>query len=175
MAADETSPDLPDPGPRQVGRARRFAWLAMGWIWFAIGAIGIVVPGLPTTGPMLLALACFARGSTRMHQWLLTHPVFGPPIQSWRKYGIISIRAKVVAVAMMCGSLAYIAWLSPVPQWAVVVIGCLIAIGIVVVVRLPHAVTQDRSLAEPDDGEGDAGSADRGRGSTGACGTDHGG
>ena len=94
---------------------------------------------------MLLALACFARGSERIHQWLLNHPVFGPPIHRWQKYRVISLRAKVTAIVMMLGSFVYVAWLSPLPKWAVIVIGCLIAIGMVVVLRVPHRIAEERS------------------------------
>ena len=147
MAPDVTSTGSPDPGPRtrRVGQPARLAWLAAGWILFGVGAIGVVVPGLPTTGPMLLALACFARGSERIHQWLLNHPVFGPPIHRWQKYRVISLRAKVTAIVMMLGSFVYSAWLSPLPQWAVIGIGCLIAIGMVVVLRVPHTIAEERS------------------------------
>ena len=49
-----------------------------------IGLIGIVVPLLPTTPLMILAAACFARSSPRLHDWLWNHRVFGPAIRDWR-------------------------------------------------------------------------------------------
>ena len=110
-----------------------------------VGAVGVVVPGLPTTGPMLLALACFARGSERVHRWLLNHPVFGPPIHRWQEHRVISLRAKILAIPMMVGSFAGVVWLSSLPSWAVILIGCLIAVGIVVVLRVPHATVENES------------------------------
>ena len=62
---------------------RRILWSIAGLTFFAIGAIGAVVPILPTVVFMLLAAYCFARGSQRLHGWLMTHRQFGPAIQDW--------------------------------------------------------------------------------------------
>lgn len=124
-------------------RPARWLWIAAGWCLVAVGAVGVVVPGLPTTGPLLLALACFARGSDRLHAWLLNHPVFGPPLRRWQEHRAITVRGKVVAVTMMLGSLAYVAWKPSLPTWAVFAIGGVILVGIVVVLRLPHATGDD--------------------------------
>src|SRR3546814_12877721 len=51
----------PSPGGLvQRGRAVRTVWLLLGLVLVGIGLIGIVVPLLPTTDFMLLALPCFA-------------------------------------------------------------------------------------------------------------------
>ncbi len=62
-----------------------------------LGIIGIFLPLLPTTPFLLLSAFCYARGSRRVHGWLLNHPVFGPPIAHWRAHGAISRRAKFLA------------------------------------------------------------------------------
>jgi uncharacterized membrane protein YbaN (DUF454 family) len=116
----------------------RYAWLALGWLLFGVGIVGVVVPGLPTTGPMLLALACFARGSARLHAWLLNHAVFGPPLRDWQERRVIPLRAKVIAVSMMAGSFAYVFFLTSLPGWVVALIGGFILIGMVVVLSIRH-------------------------------------
>lgn len=58
---------------------------------------GIVLPLLPTVPFLLLATFCFARSSERMHNWLVTHPRFGPAITDWQQNGAIGIRAKKLA------------------------------------------------------------------------------
>lgn len=62
-----------------------------------LGLIGVVLPLLPTVPFMLLAAFCFARSSDRMHNWLLTHKVFGPMIEDWNRSGAISPTAKKAA------------------------------------------------------------------------------
>lgn len=81
----------------------RPAWMIAGWSAFALGAIGAVLPLLPTVPFMLLAAFCFDRGSERFHNWLVGHARFGPAIRDWRREGAISPagkRAAVLAIAL---------------------------------------------------------------------------
>jgi uncharacterized membrane protein YbaN (DUF454 family) len=96
----------------------RTVYLLLGWSFFGLGATGIVVPVLPTTPLMLLALWAFAKSSKRFHDWLYEHKVFGPPLQKWRSHHVIPARAKVMAVAAMILSLAYLGLFTEMPIWA---------------------------------------------------------
>ena len=75
-----------------------------------LGVIGIFLPLLPTTPFLLLAAACFARGSPRMHAYLMGHPVCGPYLRNYHEGRGIPLRAKVIALIMMWGSLGYALW-----------------------------------------------------------------
>jgi uncharacterized membrane protein YbaN (DUF454 family) len=82
-------------------RAARLTWLVVGLVALALGAIGIAVPLLPTTPLILLAAFAFARSSNRLHEWLITHDVFGTLIDNWQRHGAISRRAKIASVVSM--------------------------------------------------------------------------
>lgn len=83
---------------RPVGRwLLRIAGLAL----VGLAAIGIVVPGLPTTPLLILAAAAFARSSPRLHAWLLANPVFGPLLREWQETRTVPLRAKVLAIGMI--------------------------------------------------------------------------
>lgn len=75
----------------------RMLWTVAGWLSFALGFVGAFLPLLPTVPFMLLAAYCFARGSERFHEWLITHPRFGPPILDWQERGTISRKSKIMA------------------------------------------------------------------------------
>ena len=47
---------------------RRGVWIVLGLLSVAVGGIGIVVPGLPTTVFFIMAAACFTRSSPRPHK-----------------------------------------------------------------------------------------------------------
>lgn len=82
-------------------RTVRAIYVAAGFAFVAIGLLGIVLPVLPATPFMLLAAACFARGSERFYRWLLNNKTFGPTIREWRQHRSIPYRTKVFAIALM--------------------------------------------------------------------------
>ncbi len=71
-----------------------------------LGILGIFLPLLPTTPFLLLASACFARGSVRLHRWLIWHPVFGKYIANFEAGHGIPLKGKIVATVMLWGSMA---------------------------------------------------------------------
>lgn len=89
----------------------------LGWCSFGLGAVGAVVPGLPTVPLMLVALWAFSKSSQRFHDWLYHHAFFGPPLREWHVHRVIPMRAKVLSVVMMTASLAYMAFFADLPLW----------------------------------------------------------
>ena len=86
---------------------RRLFWNAAGLLFFAIGVVGAFLPFLPTVVFMLVAAFCFARGSKRLHTWLVNHPHFGPAIQDWHRHGAIRRSAKRMAMVAIALSFAF--------------------------------------------------------------------
>lgn len=92
-----------DPiGPAQDRRG------PMTWLWFVaglasvgVGAVGVVVPGLPTTVFFIVAAACFARSSPKLERWVLDLPRIGPVVRDHRAGLGMPRRAKVVAITMI--------------------------------------------------------------------------
>jgi len=82
-------------------RLVRLACLIAGGVALALGLIGIVVPLLPTTPLVLLAAACFARSSVRLHDAMLGHRVIGPIIREWQTHRAMPRRAKRFAYGLM--------------------------------------------------------------------------
>jgi len=116
----------PDFAPAAGENATRFARcglrvavMAFGWLNVGLGVVGIVVPGMPTTVFLLMALWAFSKCSMRFHRWLYDHRTLGPPIRDWHERRVIPARAKAAAVAVMFMSVAILAlfvaesWLLP--------------------------------------------------------------
>lgn len=76
----------------------------------ALALIGVVIPGLPTFPFLLLAAWAASRGSKRVHDWLYSHPRFGPALIQWREEGAITRRSKVMAIALILLSWLILLW-----------------------------------------------------------------
>ena len=135
-------PTRPPVSP-QPSRRLRILFIGLGWLFFGIGAVGAVLPVLPTTPFMILALACFARGSERLHQWLYTHPLFGPALVRWDRHRVIPRHAKIAAVSAMAISLGYMIWIAEAPPLASLSAAALMAVGAGYVLTRPSRVPPD--------------------------------
>jgi uncharacterized membrane protein YbaN (DUF454 family) len=70
----------------------------VGLFFVGLAILGVVLPILPTTPFLLVAAACFARSSPRMHNILLQNKVFGPLIHHWQESRSIPKSAKKIAL-----------------------------------------------------------------------------
>jgi uncharacterized protein len=97
---------------------KRAAYLSLGFISLAIGALGVFLPVLPTTPFVIVAAFCFSRGSEAWHQWLLQNRMFGPGLRDWENYGVIRIRPKCMASVLIVISFTTIWFVVKAPLWA---------------------------------------------------------
>ena len=118
----------------------RPAFFILGWCFFGLGAVGAVVPGLPTVPLMLVALWAFSRSSPRFHDWLYSHPVFGPPLQQWRTHRVISTRAKLLAAASIVASSAYMTFSTDMSTGLKAAVALIMVAGLVYILIQPSRV-----------------------------------
>lgn|GEM_PF-417001 len=85
----------------------KYLLILCGLCLVVIGMIGVIVPGLPTTIFLILAAGCFAKSSTCLHSWLLSHKWFGPFIHNWNETRSIPKKAKAMALLMMICACIY--------------------------------------------------------------------
>lgn len=118
----------------------RSLFFVLGFVFVAIGIIGIITPGLPTTVFILLAAACWARSSKRFYGWLANHRLFGKMIADWQKRRAIPRYAKYTAWAMMTLSSVSSFYLLPTQQWWIAICASILCLSVAIwMYRLPDA------------------------------------
>jgi uncharacterized protein len=139
MADDVPAPTPQPPSAAVLHRSRVvriLLWIA-GSLSLVLGLIGVVLPGLPTTPFVLLAAACYARASPRLHRWLLNHRWLGPMLRDWERDRSLTRRTKTVAVTSMLLMVSLSIWSF---RGNATVQGVLLAAAVVgawVVLRIP--------------------------------------
>ncbi len=107
---------------------RRLLFLGLGFASVALGALGVVLPLLPTVPFMLLAAFFFARSSPSLEAWIVGHRRFGPHVSAWRERGAISRSGKRAAFVAFAASAALGLAFLPFP-WLLVPIAAALASG----------------------------------------------
>jgi uncharacterized membrane protein YbaN (DUF454 family) len=111
--------------------------LVAGILFLVIGVIGVFLPLIPTTGPLLLAAYFFGRSSNRFHTWLYDHPRFGPFIRDFQAGRGVPLRTKVFALVAMTASFTYATvWAVSHPA-ARIAVGTVGFLALAYVFRLP--------------------------------------
>lgn len=125
------------PPARARSRAAHWLLLAGGWVFAALAVAGAVLPLLPTTPFLLLAAACWARSSERLHRALLAHRLLGPYLVQWREERTVPARAKVTAIALVVLTLSCSAAVSVRSDGGRVALGLAGVALVVFLARLP--------------------------------------
>ncbi|WP_420476159.1 YbaN family protein [Noviherbaspirillum sp. ST9] len=111
----------------------------VGCIAVVLAILGVFLPLLPTTPFLLLASACFMRGSDRMHRWLRNHPIFGEYLRNFEDKRALPKRAKIVSMVLLWPSMLYSVYLVK----PVLLKGMLLAIAVGVTIMILRMKTLD--------------------------------
>lgn len=122
--------------PSSSRTVRWLLWLA-GTVSLALGLLGVVLPGLPTTPFVLLAAACYAKASPRLHGWLLNHRFLGPMVRDWEQHRSLTRRTKTVAIGSMVVMVGLSGWGFRHQPWVLTALLLAAAVGLMVVARIP--------------------------------------
>ena len=85
--------------------------IVAGTLSLTLGVIGAFLPLLPTVPLVLLSAYCFARSSDRLHNWLLTHPMFGRIIRDFEAGNGVERRIKIRAIVLIWISMGVSCWI----------------------------------------------------------------
>jgi uncharacterized membrane protein YbaN (DUF454 family) len=96
----------------------RILMVIAGTLFVGLGILGIFLPLLPTTPFLLLAAACYSRGSKRFYDWLLNNRWFGNYIRDYRE-------KKQVPLAVKVGTLSLL--------WTAIILSALLVVHILLV------------------------------------------
>lgn len=106
----------------------RYVWLALGLFFTGLGFLGYILPGLPGTVFILIAVYFFARSSPRFYNWLLNNKLFGQLIRDWRAGKGIPLRAKIMAIAVIAITISMS--IFAIPNQLVKIIVALCGVGV---------------------------------------------
>lgn len=76
-------------------------FIILGWIFIVIAVIGAILPILPTTPFLIVALIFFSKSSPRFHQMLLNNALFGPALKQWEAKKTLSRQTKYKASVLI--------------------------------------------------------------------------
>lgn len=133
-----------------MNKINQSLWILGGTVCLALGALGILLPVLPTTPFLLLAAYCYGRGSKRFHQWLVHRSWIGGYIRNYQSGRGVPLKQKVWAIGLLWLTIlasiifAHLAW------WVSVLL-IIVAIGVTIhLVRMktwrPESPMQNEAL-----------------------------
>lgn len=126
-----------DTAKRSAGAVRRWLLVGLGCVFVALAAVGVVLPGIPTTPFLLLASYCLIRSSPRLHGRLLESKTFGPILRDWDEHRGLKAGVKRFAMVACAVAVTLSIALGGLPWPANALVAAAGAYGIWFVARLP--------------------------------------
>ncbi|MBC6003448.1 YbaN family protein [Paraclostridium tenue] len=79
-----------------MNKIKKYIYVTVGLLSFAIGAIGVILPILPTTPFLLLASFCFVRGSEKFDRWFKSTKMYKKHLESFVNEKAMTMKQKVI-------------------------------------------------------------------------------
>ncbi|OWJ73211.1 hypothetical protein CDV52_14175 [Haematobacter missouriensis] len=115
--------------------------MIFGGFFVLLGFVGAVLPIMPTVPFLIVAAFCFGRSSEKMHVWLMTHRIFGPPLRNWETNRAIRRQTKWIALLSMAVGFAFVTAFVGLPIWALAIQGTILTIVSIFIWTRPEPKT----------------------------------
>ena len=73
----------------------KYLYIALGFACLALGAVGAVLPILPTAPFLLATCFCFAKGSTRLNNWFLQTKLYQKNFKTFHEDRAMTLKTKL--------------------------------------------------------------------------------
>jgi uncharacterized membrane protein YbaN (DUF454 family) len=117
-----------------------------GTFFLVLGIIGIFIPILPTTPFLLLAAACYARGSKKIYNWLINNKWLGEYVKNYREGKGIPLTIKIISITLLWITIIFSAIII-VSNYFIQIILIIIAIG--VTIHILTIKTMEKKIRKP--------------------------
>ena len=118
---------------RQKLDVRRLIYLGIGWLGLGMAVAGVILPILPTTPMLLVAVWAFGKSSPELAEKIRNHRVCGPPVRDWQDHGVISLKAKLLAISIMSVMGGWLWVYGNLPAWLTLfIVAIMVGAGIFV-------------------------------------------
>ncbi|HHU6750136.1 TPA: YbaN family protein [Staphylococcus pseudintermedius] len=120
----------------------RYLLLGIGGIFTLLGFAGAVLPLLPTTPFLLVAVLCFAKSSDRFHDWLIQTKVYQAYVEDFRKYRGYTMKKKIQLLISLYIVVGFSIWIVDVTM---IRLGLLVMVVLQTLVLLTWVKTLPKS------------------------------
>ena len=83
---------------------KKYILLIIGTIFYCIGIIGYILPGLPGTIFIILAALCFLTSSPKNYNKIINNSYYGAAVRDFIEFRVIPIKIKIIILFFIWGS-----------------------------------------------------------------------
>lgn len=76
-------------------KRKNYFYITIGFIAFGLGAIGVILPIVPTTPFLLLASFCFAKGSEKFNNWFINTKLYKKQLEKFVEEKAMTLKQKL--------------------------------------------------------------------------------
>ncbi len=113
----------------QSSNLKKYVYMTIGFVALFMVYIGVITPGIPFTGFLIIAAWAFSKSSKKWHKYLYSHSVFGPFLYNWETERVFPRKARYLMIISM--------WLSSTIVWittkSIVLTGTIVLIMILAI------------------------------------------
>lgn len=122
-----------------MDKVKKYLYVTLGFIAFGLGAIGVILPILPTTPFLLIASFCFAKGSDKFHNWFINTKIYKNHLESFVKERAMTLKEKVVLLSFVNLMLLF-------PLILIDVLAMRITIIILIIIKLYYFIFRIKTI-----------------------------
>lgn len=74
---------------------KKYIYVGLGFIFFGLGAVGAILPILPTTPFLMVAAFFFAKGSEKFNRWFTSTKLYNDHFESFFKTRSMTLKTKI--------------------------------------------------------------------------------